>query len=129
MVDITIIPNENILNNNGVSIGDRVRLTETSPGYVPTSVNDNIIIKLTNDNREIAIGEILISAQNFQSTLLSIKTANDGEWKSYATLTSNKTYFDNLYATELQFQFTPNARYIKIGLIGCFPSNSKEISF
>ncbi|CAF4491519.1 unnamed protein product [Rotaria socialis] len=121
MTDVNVIPNENIVNSNNVSIGDLIRLIGTSLGYTPISENDKITIKLTNDHSEIAIGQIIISAQTFQSAILSIKTKNDNTWTTYATLTSTTTTFDNLYATELQFQFTPNTKSIKLGIIGCFP--------
>ncbi len=126
MADVNIIPNENIVNSKNVSIGHRVRLTETSLGYTPASANDKIIIKLTNDNSQIAIGEIVINAQNFQSASLFIKTTNDNTFNFYADLTQNITTFDNLYATELQFQFTNGTRYIKLGISGCFPPPGKK---
>jgi len=49
----------------------------------------------------------------------------------YATLTTNKTIFNNLYATELQFQFISNhdVRYVKLGIISCFSSSGKNINF
>ncbi|CAF2400006.1 unnamed protein product [Rotaria sp. Silwood2] len=128
MTDANILPNENIVNSNDVSIGDRVRLTETSPGYTPTLTDDNIKIRLTTDKSPIAIGEIIITAQNFLSAALLIKTTDENLWKPYATLTSDRTTFDNLYATELQFQFTPDTRSIKLGVIGCFPPTVTTIS-
>ncbi|CAF3360715.1 unnamed protein product [Rotaria sp. Silwood1] len=128
MTDVNILPNENIINSNDVSIGDRIRLTETSPGYTPTLTDDKITIRLTNDKSPIAIGEIIITAQNFLSAILSIKTTDEKIWKPYATLTSTRTTFDNLYATELQFQFTPDTSFIKLGVIGCFPPTVTTIS-
>ncbi len=125
MADVNIIPNENVINSENQAIGDQIRLNETNLGYTPSSSNDKITIKLSNDNSQIAIGQILIQADNFQSASLSIKTVNDSSWRLYATLTANKTIFDNLYATELQFQFIStynNISYVKLGIIGCFPS-------
>jgi hypothetical protein len=129
MADVNTIPNENIVNEKGVSIGDRARLTDGSRGYTPASSSDSISIKLSSDNSQIAIGQIIISAQNFVSAILSIKTTNDNTWKQYTTLYKNITTFDNLYATELQFNFTGSPRYIKLGVIGCFPPTGKKKGF
>jgi hypothetical protein len=129
MADVNIIPNGNIINSRNISIGDRIRLSDTSSGYVPISSDDKITIKLTQDNSQIAIGQIIISALGFQSASVFIKTISDNTWKLYATLTNNQTSFDNLYATELQFQFTGSVKNIKIGIVGCFPPSGNKINF
>lgn len=128
MSDVNIIPNKNIRNSENKPIGDQIRFSGTNYGYSPSSPNDKITIKLTTDNSQIAIGQILLKAENFQSATLSIKTIHDDTWKIYANLTANKTTFDNLYAKELQFQFISNnaVRYVKIGVIGCFPPSGKQ---
>ena len=129
MSDVNIIPNKNIVNSKNISIGDRIRDTDTSSGYSPSSIDDKITITLTRDNSQIAIGQILISALAFQSVSLYIKTTNDNTWKLYSTLTNNQTSFDNLYATQLQFQFTTTVKNVKIGIIGCFPPPGKKSGF
>ncbi|CAF0819035.1 unnamed protein product, partial [Rotaria sordida] len=128
MTDVNILPNKNIVNSKDVSIGDRIRLTETSPGYTPTLTDDKVTITLTKDTSPIAIGEIIITAKNFLSATLSRKTKDENVWEPFATLTSNRTTFDNLYATELQFQFTRDTKSIKLGIIGCFPPSVTTIS-
>lgn len=127
MTDVNIIPNGNVVNSANQAIGDQIRLNGTGLGYTPASSNDTITIKLTSDNSQIAVGKILIEAENFQSATLLIKTITDNTWKPYVTLTANSTTFDNLYATELQFQFTSanTVKYIKLGIVGCFPPSSK----
>jgi hypothetical protein len=129
MADVNIIPNGNIINSRNISIGDRIRLSDTSSGYVPISSDDKITIKLTQDNSQIAIGQIIISALGFQSASVFIKTISDNTWKLYATLTNNQTSFDNLYATELQFQFIGSVKNIKIGIVGCFSPSGNKINF
>ena len=128
MTDVSIIPDENIVNENGISIGDRARLIESSQGYSPTP-DDSIIVKLTRDDSQIAIGQILINAYNFVSATLLIKTETERTWTQFATLIRNRTTFDNLVATELQFQFTRNPKYVKLGIIGCFPPTGKRKVF
>lgn len=125
MLDVNVIPNENIINSNGVSIGDRVRLMDGVRGYSLASASDTISIKLTNDGSQIAIGQILINIQGTISATLFIKTKDDSNWKQAAPIIRNKTTFDNLYATDLQFRFPQASRFVKIGIIGCFPTFSK----
>ena len=131
MADINVIPNEYILNSKNKPIGNEVRLNSNSSGYTPSPSNEKITIKLSADNFLIAIGQIVIRAGNFQSVALSIKTLTVNEWKFYSTLTSDRTIFDNLYATELQFQFVSSSSSkkiedVKIGVIGCFPSTGNK---
>ena len=130
MSDVNVIPNTYVVNSQNTPIGDQVRLTSTSVGYTPLSSNDIITIRLTPDNTQIAIGQILLKADNFQSASLSIKTPSDNTWKFYASLTTNKTTFDNLYASQLQLQFisTNTVRYVKIGIVGCFPPSPTTVT-
>ena len=124
MTDVSIIPNENIVNDKGISIGDRARLIDSSRGYSP-STNDSIIVKLTRDGSPIAIGQILIDAQSFVSATLSIKTETEKTWTQFANLIRNRTTFDHLVATDLQFKFPTNTKFVKLGIIGCFPPTGK----
>ena len=132
MANVNVIPNENILNSKNNIIGDAIRLTSNSLGYTPIFANDKITIKLSTDNSQIAIGQIIIRANNFQSAALSIKTLAVNEWKFYSTLTTDRTIFDNLYATELQFQFVSSSnnankiQNVRIGVVGCFPPAGKK---
>ena len=131
MADVNIIPNENILNSKNDVIGNDIRLNGNSPGYTPSSSTEKITIKLSQNDAQIAVGQIVIQAENFQSVALSIKTLTNNEWKFYSTLTTDRTIFDNLYATDLQFQFvssstTNTTSNVRIGIIGCFPPAGKK---
>lgn len=129
MKDVGVIPDENIVNGAGLVIGSQVRTPGSPKGYTPLSTDDAIIVILTEEETPIAIGSILLTAQNFVSAKLYVKTANDDEWKLYTTLTKLNTTFDSLIATELKFQFPANTKYIKIGIIGCFPPAGKKPSY
>lgn len=127
MTDVNMIPNENVVNANGVAIGDRVRLMEGVRGYSLASPNDTITVQLTPDHSQIAIGQILINVQGVISATLFIKTKDNQNWKQASSIIRNKTTFDNLYATDLQFRFTQAVKFVKIGIIGCFPTPCKII--
>ena len=126
MLDTNVIPNENIVDGNGVSIGERVRLMEGVRGYSLASASDTISIRLTRDDSQIAIGQILINVQGTISATLFVKTKDDQTWKQVAPIIRNKTTFDNLYATDLQFRFSQASKFVKIGVVGCFPFASKS---
>jgi hypothetical protein len=128
MKDVSVIPDEDIVNGAGLVIGSQVRTLGSPRGYTPSSSDDAIIVKLTEEETPIAIGSILLTAQNFVSATLFVKTADDDQWKLYTTLTKLNTTFDSLIATQLKFQFPANTKYIKIGIIGCFPPAGNEPS-
>ena len=127
MSDPSVIPNDNVINSRNVSVGAQIRLSGSSRGYTPVT-NDFLIVILSQYNIDIFIGEILIEAENFVNATLSFKRKDDNEWTRFGLLTKVKTIFDNLLASQLQFKFNPNARYIKLGLIGCFSPSSKSKS-
>jgi hypothetical protein len=128
IADMSIIPDKNIFNSNGVSVGDRIRLIESSLGYSPSSVNDTVTVRLAQDPSPIAIDQILINAQNFVSAIVSIKKTKDDAWQQFATLTRTKTIFYNLSATDLQLKFSANTKYVKMGIIGCFLSAGNKVN-
>ena len=128
MKDVNVIPNEYIINSAGLVIGNQVRTPGSPRGYTPSSSDDTITVKLTEEDTPIAIGSILFTAQNFVTVTLFVKVATDDEWKVYSTLTKLNTTFDSLIAVELKFQFPANTKYIKIGIVGCFPPAGSEPS-